>query len=74
MTTQPPMPKNMMIFCVRAKILMPKTTNMKPMMLNRVATKKPTQLLPASQSAAPCQPMNWKVIVRPGSTASGAST
>ena len=74
MTAQPPMPKNMTIFCARAKILMPKTTNRKPTTLNSVAIRNVCQLGVTSQSAAPAQPMYLKVMARPGSTASGAST
>ncbi len=40
MIAQPPMPKNMTIFCARAKILMPNTTNRKPTMLKIVAMMK----------------------------------
>ena len=39
MSAQPPMPKTMTIFCARAKILMPKTTNRKPMMFSSVAIR-----------------------------------
>ena len=72
-TAQPPMPKNMMTFCARAKILMPKTTNRKPMMLSRVAIRNWWDSGP-SQLAPPRQPMYRKVSVSPGLIASGAST
>ena len=74
MITQPPMPKTMTIFCVRAKILIPNTTKRNPMTLKMLAMKKVTQLELTSQSAAPVHPRYWNVITRPGSTASGAST
>ena len=53
---QPPMPKNMTIFCTRAKILMPKTTNRKPTTLKSEATMKVCQLALVSQLAASLQP------------------
>ena len=53
---QPPMPKNMTIFCTRAKILMPKTTNMKPMTLKIEATRNVCQVALVSQLAALLQP------------------
>ena len=56
MTIQPPMPKIITIFCVRAKILMPKTTNRKPTMLKAVARKNVIQALLTTQSAALVQP------------------
>src|SRR5450759_4517962 len=74
MTAHPPIPKTITTFWTLANILMPKTTNMKPMMLKIVATRKAAQMLSMSQLAGPDQPRNWKVIVRPGSTASGART
>ncbi len=53
---QPPMPKNITIFCVSAKILMPKTTNRKPTMLNMVARANVIQALLTTHVAAPVQP------------------
>ena len=55
-SAQPPMPKNMTIFCTRAKILMPKTTNRKPMTLKIVATTKVCQVALVSQLAPLVQP------------------
>ena len=51
------MPKIITIFCVRAKILMPKTTNRKPTMLKAVARKNVIQALLTTESAALVQPM-----------------
>ena len=56
MIAAPPIPKNMTPFCTLAKILMPNTTNRKPMMLNSVAMKNVTQAELMIQSAASVQP------------------
>ena len=56
MTTMPPMPKNITTFWTVAKILMPKTTNMKPTTLKQLASRKVIHWLLTTQLAAPFKP------------------
>ena len=57
MTMQPPMPKNITIFCVSAKILMPNTTNRKPITLKSVTSSSVTAVELVTHLAAPLSPM-----------------